>query len=278
MKSQLDIKMDKLKEYLKELGSVAVAFSGGVDSAFLLQVAHDTLGDQAIAVTASACYYPERELKEAAGFCRERGIRQIVITSDEIENESFCSNPKDRCYYCKTSLLGKVRKAADENGIAHIAEGSNMDDEGDYRPGHRAIAEIGAKSPLRFAGLTKQEIRILSKELGLPTWEKPSYACLASRFPYGDRITKGKVSMVEQAEQFLVELGFKQMRVRIHGQLARIEVLPEDFGRIMEEETRKQITEKLLGCGFTYVTLDLKGFRSGSMNEVLTRNESNNAH
>lgn len=273
MEKQLLEKYEELKNYIESLGSVAVAFSGGVDSTFLMKVAHDTLGDQAVAVTAKSCSFPERELKEAEAFCEKEGIRHFVVESEELEIEGFRHNPKNRCYLCKKELFGKIRTLADEHEIQYILEGSNLDDNGDYRPGLQAVAESGAKSPLRHAGLTKQDIRELSKELGLPTWEKPSFACLASRFVYGEEITAGKLSMVDRGEQLLLDLGFTQVRVRIHGTIARIEVLPEEMPRLLEEKNRNEIIASFEAYGFSYVSMDLKGYRTGSMNETLTPRE-----
>ena len=262
--------MDKytvLREYIASLGSVAVAFSGGVDSTLLLRVAHDVLGDKAVAVTMVSSLFPHRELEEARAFCSALGAEQIILTVDELAIDGFRDNPPNRCYLCKRSLFTNLLETARKHGLSHVVEGSNVDDLGDYRPGLRAIEELGIKSPLRHAGLTKNEIRSLSRELGLSTWEKPTYACLASRFVYGERITPEKLIMVERAESFLIGLGFRQMRVRLHGTLARIEVLPEDFGKAVE--LRTQIYDELKGLGFSYVTLDLQGYRTGSMNDAL---------
>lgn len=266
-------KKHKLEQYLQELGSVAIAFSSGVDSTFLLKVAKDVLHDKVIAVTAKSCSFPNRELNEATAFCEKEGIRQIIIESEELAIEGFRRNPKNRCYLCKHELFTKILEVASENGMAYVAEGSNLDDNGDYRPGLQAVSEMGVKSPLRYAGLTKEEIRELSKEMGLPTWDKPSFACLASRFVYGETISEEKLKMVDQAEQLLLDLGFRQMRVRIHGNIARIEVLPEDFPKLIEPKVRQQIYTSLKKLGFDYVTMDLQGYRTGSMNETLSPEE-----
>ena len=261
-------KYQKLLDYLKGLSSVAVAFSGGVDSTFLLKAAREALGEGAIAVTVSSRLFPERESEEARAFCEKERIRQIVIPFDALSLACFRENPRNRCYFCKREIFGKIKSVADEHQLNAVAEGSNMDDNHDYRPGMRAVSELGVKSPLRYAELWKSEIRQLSEAMGLSTWQKPSFACLASRFPYGDEISEEKLLMVERAEQYLMETGFRQFRVRIHGRMARIELLPDEFEKLMEEKARRTLTEKFKEYGFLYVTLDLQGYRTGSMNEA----------
>lgn len=267
----LEEKYKVLQEELRAMKSVAVAFSSGVDSTFLLAVAVDTLGkDHVMAVTASSCSFPERERKEAQEFCEKRGIRQVIVVSEELDIEGFRHNPKNRCYLCKHELFEKILAIAEENHLAAVVEGSNMDDNGDYRPGLRAVEELGIKSPLRAAKLTKQEVRELSKRLNLPTWDKQSFACLASRFVYGETISEERLGMVDQAEQLLLDMGFHQVRVRIHGEgeaaMARIEVLPQEIAILVEAAKRERIYSYFKEIGFAYVTLDLGGYHMGSMN------------
>ena len=265
-------KYDQLKAYLKGLGAVAVAFSSGVDSTFLLFAAHEAMGEKAIAVTASSCLFPKRELHEATEYCKKLGITHYTVEEDVFTIEGFDKNPPDRCYRCKYKLFESFLDLAKEHGIEFVVEGSNLDDTGDYRPGLKAIAELGILSPLREVGFTKSEIRQLSEHFGIPTAKKASFACLASRFPYGETISVEKLGMVDKAEQYLLDQGFKQFRVRIHGvDVARIEVLPEDFERFMDSNFRDNIYKVFKECGFNYVSLDLKGYRTGSMNETLSK-------
>ncbi|WP_039764882.1 MULTISPECIES: ATP-dependent sacrificial sulfur transferase LarE [unclassified Caldicellulosiruptor] len=260
-------KYENLKSFLKSLGSVAIAYSGGVDSTFLVKVAYDVLGEKALAVTATSSTYPKREFEDAKKFIKEIGAKHIIIESEELEIEGFNKNPIDRCYYCKKELFEKIWKVAKAHGIEHVADGSNFDDLNDFRPGMKAACELNVVSPLKVAKLTKEDIRKLSKYLGLPTWQKPAYACLSSRIPYGEEITKEKLEMIEKAEDYLIELGFRQVRVRFHGnQLARIEIGKEEFGRFLDERIIENVKNKLKEIGFVYVTLDLEGYRTGSMN------------
>ena len=306
----LDEKYQDLQDYLKSLGRVAVAFSGGVDSTLLLKVAHDVLGDNCVAVTAKSKSFPERELNESNDFCLEEGIKHYYTNSEELDLPGFRQNPTNRCYLCKHELFEEIEKMAgeifpelglneevvgksnsqddsaevdslgksdsqddsaevDNLGKVYICEGSNMDDNGDFRPGLKAIEELGVTSPLRHAGLYKEEIRELSKRLGLKTYRKQSFACLSSRFVYGETISDQKLRMVDRAEQFLLDLGFEQLRVRIHGEkefLARIEVPVDQIQRMASPEVRKKVNMRFHTLGFTYVTLDLAGYQTGSMN------------
>lgn len=268
--------LQDLRAYIRSKGSMAIAFSGGVDSTFLLKVAHDELGDKCIAVTGRSCTFPGRELKESEDFCRSEGIRQVIVDTDELDTGNFAHNPKNRCYLCKKELFTKVWQVAHDEGFKTVAEASNMDDNGDYRPGLMAVSEMEALSPLRHCGIYKQTIRGLSKELGLKTWDKPAMACLSSRFVYGEDITPQKLIMVEEAEQYLMDQGFRACRVRIHGNkdfLARIEVPVNRISDLFKNQLNQRIQKKFKDIGFTYVTIDAGGYRSGSMNDVIASSE-----
>jgi len=270
MSSEIETKTKKLKDIFQSMGKVLVAFSGGVDSTLLLKVAQDTLGDKnVLAVTARSPLYPERELAGVKKLVQTLGARHRLIESNELEIPGFSENPPNRCYYCKEKLFRELLEIAKEESIPFIVEGSTLDDDKDHRPGRMAIQELGIRSPLKEALFKKIEVRELSKELGLPTWDKPSFACLASRFPYGEEITEQGLRMVDEAEDFLFGLGFKQVRVRHYGNLARIEILNEEMSRLMNGSLREKVVSHLKGIGYRYITLDLQGFRSGSMNEVL---------
>lgn len=273
MKAQRLIKLENLKAIIKDKGGAVVAFSGGVDSTFLLKVAAEVLGDKVIAVTANSETYPKRELEEAKLFAGTQGIRHIVIETLELEIAGFADNPPDRCFYCKHELFSKLTAIAKENGIKYVFDGSNYDDRNDHRPGMRAAKQLGVISPLKEAEMTKEDIRELSKEYGLSTWNKPSFACLSSRFPYGTKITPDKLAIVGEAENFIRDLGFKELRVRYHDTIARIEVGRADLERIVT--FADEITAKLKALGFLYVTLDLSGYKTGSMNYTLSEEEIN---
>ncbi|MDR0335517.1 MAG: ATP-dependent sacrificial sulfur transferase LarE [Planctomycetaceae bacterium] len=263
------VKYENLKEYLSQFDRLVIAFSGGVDSTFLLWSARLVLENRIVAVTARSCSFPQRELDEASCFVRENGIEHVIVDSEELDIEGFSKNPINRCYLCKTELFTKIRNIANSYDIRYIAEGSNADDEGDYRPGFQAVSELGILSPLRHAKLTKNDIRQLSAEQGLPTWNKQSFACLSSRFPYGEAITKERLTMIDQAEQFLLDSGFRQVRVRFHGNLARIETDNDGFQKLFEKNLRETIYKRFKEIGFVYVSIDILGYRTGSMNESL---------
>ena len=267
-------KLQKLIAYLEGLGSAAVAFSGGVDSSFMLRTAHDVLGEKAVAFTFDTVFSPKKEKAEAEEFCKRYGIRLETVSFDILSEERIAANPADRCYLCKKKMFGLLIKRASESGFEYVLDGSNVDDEGDYRPGLKALAELGVKSPLRYAGFTKSDIRTLSKEMGLPSWDKPSLACLASRFAYGEKITEEKLKAVENSEELIKGYGIKQVRVRVHGDIARIEVEKSDIGMFKGSDISELVCKYLKGSGFSYVTLDLEGYRTGSMNVNLNDKKS----
>jgi len=269
----LQEKYERLKDALRQMGSALVAYSGGADSTFLMKVARDVLGNRAVAVLADSEIHPPSETEAARELARALGFRLIDIHTDELSNPAFARNDPDRCYHCKIELLRKLKQIAAEEGLGWVAHGANADDLHDYRPGQKAAEELAVRAPLQEAGLTKAEIRSLSKQLGLPTWDKASSACLASRLPYGMQITPQALRQIDEAEKLLRSLGFQQVRVRHHGTVARIEIEAEELPRLLSPDLRKLVADRLKGLGYLYVTVDIEGYRTGSMNAVLQTQE-----
>lgn len=269
----LDLKLEILKNILKNMQSVLIAYSGGVDSTFLLKVAKETIGNRVLAVTAKSETYPNREYRQAKNIAKKLKVKHLTIHTEELFTPLFSSNPHNRCYYCKKELFTRLKQIAIDRNIKCIVVGTNYDDLDDFRPGMKACEESGVRSPLKEAGLTKEEIRSLSFKMKLPTWDKPAAACLASRFPYGIAISKKKLHRVQKAEDYLYKLGFRQIRVRHHDSTARIEVHPKDIQRLASLSLRNKIVDKFKNIGYCYITLDLQGYRTGSLNEVLSKKQ-----
>lgn len=265
----LEEKYGEMKNILKGMGSVLVAYSGGVDSTLLLKVSSDVLRDRVLAVIARSATYPKEEAAAAEKMAEDLGVRHMVIETEELSDERFLSNPKERCYFCKAELFWRLKDIAEREGIKQVVDGSNVDDASDFRPGAKAKKELGVRSPLAEAGFSKADIRKLSKELGLATWDKPSLACLASRVPYGTRITDESLKMIGEAEKFIRSSGFKEVRVRHHGLIARIELGKEEIPMMLSDGLMDKVVRKLESLGYMYVTIDLEGYRTGSLNKAL---------
>lgn len=270
LKTETLSKFESLKNILKDMETVLVGFSGGVDSSLLLKTAQEVLGDRVLAVIAQSDTYPEKEQKEAVKLAKEWNVRLKIIQTDELDNPKFVQNPPTRCYFCKNELFSKLKEIASSKGILFVCDGSNYEDLDDFRPGAKAAEELGVRSPLREAGLVKDEIREISRWMGLPTWNKPSLACLSSRFPYNTEIDRDSLKQISLAEDYLRSRGFTQVRVRHHGQIARIEVEPDEIVILMDPDLRRDVVENLKAFGYAYITIDLAGYRTGSMNEPLS--------